>query len=179
MLKLWLNTAYNLAKVQWPLTLNFDLSPLLLCRNMCLFISILPTKLHYHCCCFPSWRYGWKLEYLATIWCPLTFHLNCSIRIFVYSCQSFSPISLPLNIPSRSYSWKMSFLAKVQWPLTFTKFFQNLISSSTPHAVSLGQVVWTKSIQGFSFVPTRSKVYWRMDGQLENIMPPAPFGTEA
>ena len=68
-----------------------------------------------------------------------------------YSCQSFlNPTKFNCHRTFQPYGWKMLFLAEVQWPLTSGKFIQNVLGSSTPHVVSLGQV-WTKSIKGFAF----------------------------
>ena len=94
-----------LAKDQWPLTLQFDLWPILFTKNVCLSISILPTKFHDH------WTF--QAEVMA----------------------------------QRSYFWpKFNDL----WPLTLGKFYQKLISASTCHVISLGQV-WLKSVKGFSW----------------------------
>ena len=109
--------------------------------------SILSTKLHYR------WLFqadGWKIEYLANKFWPwtLTFHLNCFKRIFVYKLMSILPTKFHYHwtFLAQVMAGKCNFWPKVQWPLTRSKFVQKLISSSTPHVVSLSQV-WIKSIQ--------------------------------
>ena len=78
-----------LARFEWPLTLNFDLWPLLKqyvgidmftnificssCTWMCLFM---PSNQISFLLDIPSWRYGWKLSFLAKVQWPLTFNLE-------------------------------------------------------------------------------------------------------
>ena len=71
--------AYNLAKVRWLLTEKY------------VFIHFYPSYQIALPLAIPSWRYGWKFEYLAKILWTLTFHLYWFMSIFVYSHQSFQP----------------------------------------------------------------------------------------
>ena len=58
--------------------------------------------------------------------------------IFLTTCREF--FSHVFIIENVSYTQKPLALQFVQCPLTLGKFVQNLISSSTPHIASQGQV---------------------------------------
>ena len=83
-----------LAKIHWPLTLNFDLSPSLCYGSIWPFMPILSTEFHNH------WPFSGKVKARKCHFWPkfidlwpwtLTYHRHYVMGVFDYSWQSFPP----------------------------------------------------------------------------------------
>ena len=95
------------------------------------------------CICILDYYFLFKVD----LW-PILSSKNMCLSILILPTKLHNHWAFHAEVMAQnSYLWQKF---KYLWPLTLSKFSQKLISSSTCHVVSLGQV-WLKSVQEFSW----------------------------